>query len=248
MKNVIFIAAILFAFSFWGHAEPSTKIVFLDSKNGVEVGYSKNPESSNRHIQIEMRKNGKQIQTIDYQYPDEFFDDATEKIERHVEFVDLNFDGFKDVRIFLGQYGNQDVAYWQFFIWNAKNSSFEFCDSQKIPNPEPNPKEKCITSFIREHAAYHHYYIYRFDGGKLKLASHLHEVTSLDLAKIYGNKIPEDEDAGEFMLKTFDLPLSLYDSVLYVEEQFSGKNRMISKPSLMPSRQFCNAFGWDEAR
>ena len=238
---------------------PDTDFIsFSDEANGVSVGYKKSPADS-RNIQIDVQKNGEKIQTISFSYPDDCFENAV-LFDKNVVFEDLNFDGFKDMRIFLGSYGNQGVEYWQFFLWNEKNSRFEEDESfgkgalyEQIPNPKPNAGEKCVVGFSRENAAYHNYFIFEFANGKFELTHLLHEATIFDIFQLYEIEIPENAQADQTkqMLELLglspDLEINANETLFYAEEHFENGKRTIEKPALRPSERFCKAFGWKES-
>ena len=65
--------------------------------------------------------------------------------------ADVTFDGNKDLLVYLGQFGNQGVEYWDAYVWNEVKQKFLFVPSfHDIPNPTLNEKEKIIESFSRE--------------------------------------------------------------------------------------------------
>lgn len=64
--------------------------------------------------------------------------------------ADVTFDGNKDLLVYLGQFGNQGVEYWDAYVWNEVKQKFLFVPSfHDIPNPTLNEKEKIIESFSR---------------------------------------------------------------------------------------------------
>lgn len=57
--------------------------------------------------------------------------------------ADVTFDGNKDLLVYLGQFGNQGVEYWDAYVWNEVKQKFLFVPSfHDIPNPTLNEKEK----------------------------------------------------------------------------------------------------------
>ena len=201
-------------------------------------------------IQIKVRRGAKLIQSIEYEYPSECFEYA-EPFEKKIEMEDLNFDGYDDIKIYLGSYGNQGVEYWQFFLWDSKKLQFIKDESfgqsvfDFIPNAKVNSKEKCIKGFSRASAAYHHYFIYEFQDGSFHLVRHLHELASCDIYKVYGLNVPDGEDCGEYALKHFGFSSEDYDKTFYIEEKFENKKHIIENPALIPPVQFKTAFGWE---
>lgn len=159
-------------------------------------------------IQIKVTRGAKLIQSIEYEYPSECFEYA-ETFEKKIEMEDLNADGYDDIKIYLGFYGNQGVEYRQFFLWDNKKLQFVKDESfgqsvfDFIPNAKVNSKTKCITGFSRASAAYHHYFIYKFWDGSFHLVRHLHELTCCDIYKVYGLNVTDGEDSGKYALKHF---------------------------------------------
>lgn len=243
MRKSICAAALVFAgavFGGWGAGYTS----FFDKADGIEVRYMKNPEDGERKIGIEVRRNGTEIQKIDYEYAEGFFDGSVFPFERHIEFEDLNFDGFKDIRIYLGRYGNQGVSYWSFFLWNGRESAFEYVGCEYIPNPAPNAEKKCLTSYERDNAVHHIYSIYEFIGDEFVLTHQFHEAPLSELYDVYGIELPDGADRGEYIVKHFGFPPEKADEIFYAEIRYSPDGTVSSaeKPSLSPSRLFCDAF------
>ena len=58
---------------------------------------------------------------------------------------DVTFDGNKDLLVYLGQFGNQGVEYWDAYVWNEVKQKFLFIPSfHDIPNPTLNEKDTII--------------------------------------------------------------------------------------------------------
>ena len=243
MGKTICAVVLVFAgavFGSWGAEYTS----FFDSANGIEVRYMKNRGNNERKIGIEVCRNGTEIQKIDYEYAEVFFENSVFPFERLIEFEDLNFDGFKDFRIYLGRYGNQGVSYWSFFLWNEREGAFESVGCEYIPNPSPNAEKKILTSYERESAAHHIYYIYEFIGRKFVLTHEFHEAPLSDLYEVYGIELPDDADREDYIANHFGFSPEKADEIFYAEICYSSDGSVLSveKPTLSASQLFCDAF------
>ena len=79
---------------------------------------------------------------------------------------DVTFDGNKDLLVYLGQFGNQGVEYWDAYVWNEVKQKFLFVPSfHDIPNPTLNEKEKIIESFSRGSAVDYEFGKWKFEKG-----------------------------------------------------------------------------------
>ncbi len=200
-------------------------IFFLDilcyGQGNVTVLQDKNTNGS--LLKLNIIKDKKVIQKIEYHYPEEPF-----------EITDVNFDGFDDILIYLGSYGNQGVVYKDCFLWDVKKQKFENCSLFKdIPNPQIDESEKYIYGNIRNSSSHYEYEAFIWDGNGLKCKFKIHEVYSaMQLVELYNMDIPEEEDSGEYMLEYFDLDLALYDSVFYVKISYDNGKIEISKPAV----------------
>ena len=114
------------------------------SCNGEEMIAIHDVSTSRTKLILNVIKNNEIIQKINYEYPTESFEN-TVFVEKKFEIIDVNFDGFKDILIYLGSYGNQGVIYKDCFIWNDKKHLFEnYNPFKNIPNPQIDENEKCI--------------------------------------------------------------------------------------------------------
>lgn len=60
--------------------------------------------------------------------------------------ADVTFDGNKDLLVYLGQFGNQGVEYWDAYVWNEVKQKFLFVPSfHDIPNPTLNEKKRLLN-------------------------------------------------------------------------------------------------------
>ena len=184
-------------------------------------------------LRLNILKGEKIIQKIEYLYPKEYFENAI-YVEEAFEIIDVNFDGFNDILIYLGSYGNQCVVYKDCFLWDVKKQKFENYGLFKdIPNPQIDEAEKYIYGNSRHSSAHYEYEAFVWDENDLKSKFKIHEVYSaMQLAELYNVDIPEDKDSGEYMLEHFDIDSALYDSVFYVKICYDKGKTEISKPAV----------------
>ena len=81
--------------------------------------------------------------------------------------VDVDFDGVKDILVWLGREGNQGVTRYLAFL----NRGEVYIDSQfhKIPNPLLNSTNQRIGSTVRSWAAGHYIFLYEYMEGEIVL-------------------------------------------------------------------------------
>lgn len=182
-------------------------------------------------LRLNILKGEKIIQKIEYLYPKEYFENAI-YVEEAFEIIDVNFDGFNDILIYLGSYGNQGVVYKDCFLWNVEKQRFENYGLFKdIPNPQIDESEKYIYGNSRHSSVHYEYEAFVWDENDLKSKFKIHEVYSaMQLSELYNVDIPEDKDSGDYMLEFFDLDLALYNSIFYVKISYDNGKIEISKP------------------
>ncbi|MGP1561440.1 MAG: XAC2610-related protein [Helicobacteraceae bacterium] len=191
------------------------------------VELSKDP----KNLVLNVLANDKIIQKIVYQYPLESQNAVF--VEKKFEIIDVNFDGFKDILIYLGSYGNQGVVYKDCFLWNDKKYLFEnYSPFKSIPNPQIDENERRIYGNLRNSFSHYIYKLYSWDKNKLNRNYEIHKIHSaVQLAEIYEIAIPKDKDAGEYMLEYFGLDKKLYESIFYVKKSFDMGKVSRSKPT-----------------
>lgn len=112
--------------------------------------------------------------------------------------ADINFDGIKDVLVYLGCFGNSGIEYFDAFVWNAAKKHYIHTEEFKnIPNPTISNEYRCVLSAARNSAAENYYAKYAFEKG--------HFVKVAELKQYWkGNIYPERDRAvyEEHFLKT----------------------------------------------
>ena len=176
-------------------------------------------EASGKCLKLRVKNGGEVVQTIEYQYPRESLENAV-FVESRYELSDVNFDGYDDLLIYLGSYGNQGVVYKDCFLWNAAASLFERCGAFKnIPNPVVDTQGGFIHGSTRRNAGHYVFELWSWSDGNLRNDCKIHKVHSAaQLPSLYGMEVPPGEDAGEYALRCFGIELKFYDSVFYVKE------------------------------
>ena len=80
-----------------------------------------------------------------------------------VIYKDVNFDGYDDLLIYRGVFGNQGVKHYDCFVWNDWTDSFYTVnDFEKLSNPVFDTDTKSIITSERDNAATYRYYRYKF--------------------------------------------------------------------------------------
>ena len=203
------------------------------SCNGEEMIAIHDVSTSRTKLILNVIKNNEIIQKINYEYPTESFENAV-FVEKKFEIIDVNFDGFKDILIYLGSYGNQGVIYKDCFIWNDKKHLFEnYNPFKNIPNPQIDENEKCIYGNLRNNSSHYVYEFYSWDENELNRNYEIHKIHSASqLVELYEITIPEDRDSGEYMLEYFGLDKELYESTFYIKIYCDRGKVIRSKPSI----------------
>lgn len=120
----------------------------------------------------------KKIQTIIYKYNWEEYGSPTigrDSIGK-IDFVDVDFDGNKDLLIYKGGFGNQGADIYDCFLWNDNKHQFKIAPSfSYILNPSIDNRQKCIYSFSRENASSYVNVKYKFQNGEFRAISTLKE-------------------------------------------------------------------------
>ena len=123
-------------------------------------------------------RDGKKIQIIIYKYNWEEYGSPTigrDSIGK-IDFVDVDFDGNKDLLIYKGGFGNQGADIYDCFLWNDNKHQFKIAPSfSYILNPSIDNRQKCIYSFSRENASSYVNVKYKFQNGEFRAISTLKE-------------------------------------------------------------------------
>lgn len=126
------------------------------------------PEKLPLSFRLRIYKGNKLIQSFSYTYKWEDAIYPDNDINCTLKYCDVDFDGNKDILIYLGKYGNQGVEYYDCFLWNSHDERYiHFEDFKDIENPIPSPADKFIYSSARTSAAQYEYSKYKIQGRKL---------------------------------------------------------------------------------
>lgn len=118
-------------------------------------------------MKILIKRGDKTVYALPYNYPkDDDFTPNGERVDSCL-MLDINFDGEKDLLVYLGQFGNQGVEYFDAFVWNDAKKAYTHDEEFKdIQNPQICSKYKCIVSEARVSAAEYEYRQYEYTGGR----------------------------------------------------------------------------------
>lgn len=126
-------------------------------------------KSLRKAFKLEVMRNGKRVDELpcELQYAD---DEDPMQVDAdsigQVIYKDVNFDGYDDLLVYRGAFGNQGVKRYECFVWNHWTDSFYSVDGfAKLSNPEFDADTKTIVTFERGNAATYHYYRYKFVNG-----------------------------------------------------------------------------------
>ena len=119
-------------------------------------------------FKLEVMKNGKRVdelpcvlQYADGEDPMQIDNDTIGQVINK----DVNFDGYDDLLVYRGAFGNQGLKRYDCFVWNHWTDSFYSVDGfEKLSNPEFDVDAKTIITTERGNAATYHYYKYKFSG------------------------------------------------------------------------------------
>ena len=127
---------------------------------------TQSPKSKDFDFEVFIMRGEKTVQIIPFSYPkDDTFDPNGGRKDSCL-MADVTFDGNKDLLVYLGQFGNQGVEYWDAYVWNEVKQKFLFVPSfHDIPNPTLNEKEKIIESFSRGSAVDYEFGKWKFEKG-----------------------------------------------------------------------------------
>lgn len=127
---------------------------------------TQSPKSNDFDFEVCIMRGEKTIQIIPYSYPkDDTFDPNGGRKDSCL-MADVTFDGNQDLLVYLGQFGNQGVEYWDAYVWDEAKQRFLFVPSfREIPNPMLNGKERIIESFSRDSAVVYEYGKWKYEKG-----------------------------------------------------------------------------------
>lgn len=186
----------------------------------------------NAKFEIELKKQN-EIKRISYSYPEKCF--MADFVEEAYREVDVNFDGFNDVLIYLGSYGNQGVSYYHAYIWNNLIKDYVNTDSfDDIPNLVIDEKSKSILGNSRSSAAHYEYYVYKIDKENIpQLEYKIYELFYVEeVLNLYGITLSDDVDSFEYFKKHFALEKLENNQSIFIKETYNEKEPVLSNPVL----------------
>jgi len=85
----------------------------------------------------------------------------------NIEFIDMNFDGYKDIMLFDKPAGNWNIHYI-YFIWDAEANTFvHTAQFSKLGLPTFDEEKQLVYSMQRDSAADHWFYTHKYIDGVL---------------------------------------------------------------------------------
>ena len=110
-----------------------------------------------------------------------------------LEFEDLNFDGYLDLRLFDNYNGNYKIE-WLYFVWNPETQQFQYDKALRdLSLPVFDAENQLIYCMERGSAINHYYSTYKYINYELTLIEYVeHE-------EIYALKTNEDIETILFM-------------------------------------------------
>jgi len=120
-----------------------------------------------------------------------------------VVIEDMNFDGYKDIRIqqFLPASPNIPYYYW---LWDKKSSKFiKNNNLEKITSPVFDAKSKSIKSNVRENAGTYYDYEYKYIGNELTLTRETERIADPE-KKVWHITIKELIEKEMKVIKKYD--------------------------------------------
>lgn len=147
-----------------------TGVQFIDT-SGLKLPVSFN---------VRVYKGNKLVQAFSYKYAWSWNLPDTD-VDVKIRLCDVDFDGYKDILINLGAYGNQGVTYYDCYLWSVEHERFSYFPVFKeIGNPKIVASDRVIISSSRSSAAEYVYSKYKIQAGVLLKLATLTELYSQD--------------------------------------------------------------------
>jgi len=162
-------------------------LLIKSDTNSFEIfGVVKKPEKLDSEVSYDQRyltiligdnkSNSKPLHIIKHKTGDDEYSGHPADFEDIFYSTDVNFDGYNDILILNGYYGNQVGTYYTCWLWNNKINSFIKNDSFSwIMNVSIDKKNSMILSSWRNWAASHSWAMYKYIKGKYVMVSRLTE-------------------------------------------------------------------------
>lgn len=121
---------------------------------------------------------------------------------------DINFDGYKDIRVQCGTPPGPNIPYY-YWLWDENSSRYvPNKELEEIVSPEINYKNETITSFNRGSASDSRERVYKYIDGKLRLIKETERLADIDkmvlhftIKELIGNHLK--------IVKKYDKPIKI---------------------------------------
>ena len=162
-----------------------------------------------RGFLLEVKKGGKEVQQLDYRYSFDDYGEPNMPIKKDsVLLRDVTSDGYKDLLVYVGSYGNQGIERFDCYVWDKKIQKLVHASSfVDIDNPEVDEVKGYVFSSARSSATEYIYGKWKYEDGEFKKIAELiqrHSLpngdikyTEMDLDKKVCKKNPLKEELRE---------------------------------------------------
>lgn len=148
----------------------------------------KNAEGEMTHVKVGTYAGGRLIQEFTIELPGEPMETTAESVGEITE-PDLNFDGYPDVRIYLGYFGaHPNDTYSEVLLWSQEQHRFVQAEGYSdLPDPMEDEKTHLLTTSLRSGPDHRVTDYYRWNGNKIEhLLSHTWAIEDDDDVDIIG--------------------------------------------------------------
>ena len=146
-KTILMAVMILMACSTFGQrAKKAATAAVRQSNETLTVSLAHDDNDAITKVTVVVMRDGDVFQYLETtEWLEAMPNNPTEvgAISRH----DINFDGYPDIQVYLGQYSNLGLDFYDAWVWNPRHQSYVRVDKyHEIPCAEVNTKKKCIES------------------------------------------------------------------------------------------------------
>ena len=150
--------------------EDNTEWLYIDHKGNTRLScLTRYKDQLISDIEISVfnqKENITQVIPYHFEKPGLYFPD--------IKFQDVNFDGQKDMVIWLGTHGKYYIKYYDCFLWDeSKKEYIHKASFKKIPHPEINQQRQCIYSNRYISAAERAFEKYEYQNGEFLITASL---------------------------------------------------------------------------